>query len=87
MEKNFFRDFVDLIKKENWHEFSSTAKYREMLNRRIKADSELMQHLGDEALLDNYFAEVVEMQTEYEYFLCEKVVRTFVELIKNAGLI
>lgn len=87
MEKIFFRDFVDLIKKENWHEFSSTAEYREMLNRRIKVDSELVKHLGDEALLDNYFAEVVEMQTEYEYFLCEKVVRTFVELIKNAGLI
>lgn len=87
MDKKIFREIIDLIKDSIWTEFSSSAEYREMLGKRMKVSDEIVNRLGGDELLDKYFAEYTDIEEEYQYFLCEKVLRAFVEIMSDIGVI
>lgn len=87
MEENFFREFVEWVEEQTSEEFFKSEEYSRIRKEEVKAADLIVKCLGSDKLLDNYYDKCAAAEKEYFYFMCEKVVRAFVKIMADTGVI
>ena len=87
MQEKIFKDFVDWIDKFAWKEFEASDEYNRMDKEQEMAADKIIECLDNDKLLYEYCNKSSKIDEAYTYFLCEKVVRAFVKIMADTGVI